>query len=97
MPIKFRRNIAGIRSKQELVFAYSQEIRRLREHVQIAVFTEKGQGGDGAILEGNFLHLGDLKHIPETALLQNKLERWILQRPGPVWRHHDVSNPVAEL
>src|SRR5258708_20503012 len=61
------------------------------------MLSKKGQCRDGALRERNLLHLRYLNNISETALLQKKLQRRILQCACAVPWHDDVPDAVTKL
>ena len=95
--VHFGRDVAGIRRKQERVLADAQVVCRFRQHVQIAMLAEKWNGRDRAAVEGDFLHFGELDHILKAALLEEQLERRVLQRAAPIAGNHDIADPVPQL
>src|SRR5579859_6591149 len=97
VPIHFRRDVARVGGKEKLVFIESEQVSGFGQDVEIAVFAEKGQGGDGALVESNFFHLADIDYVAESAAFQEKPQGGILQRSTTIARDDDVTNSVTKL
>src|ERR1700732_3671742 len=97
MAIHFRRDVARVGGKEELVFIELQQVSGFGHDVEIAMLAKEGQGGNGTLVERNRFHLADIDYVAESAALQKKPEGRILQRSAVISRDYDVANSVAEL
>src|SRR5262249_37077243 len=95
--IKFWLDVAGVRRKEQLTFAQSHGISKLRADVEIRVLAQKGQREKAAPGESKLLQLGHLDDIAEPGVFENELQRGILKRATPATRHDDGAHFVSEL
>src|SRR5262245_60532721 len=97
MFVKTRFDVAGIGGKQQRPTANSNQVRRLAAYIQIRMLTQERQRGDRAVVESQALHLIQLDHVPAADVLENQLQRRVLQESARARRHNKVLHLVSDL
>src|SRR5579864_6252163 len=90
-------NIAGVSSKQERVRTHPHQPCHFALDVQVRMLAEERQARDGNLAIAEFFHFGDLNAIPESAILEQEFERWILKMPASIAWDNNVLHFMPDL
>src|SRR5579859_6610578 len=90
-------DIAGICGKQKRMRLDSDKPCHFAFDIQVGVLAKEGETGYASVAILDLFHFRYLDDIFEPAVLQEELERWVLQLPSSASRNNNIFDLVTKL